>query len=499
MAFVPGFDSDVFVSYAHADNEGPHGDRIGGWVAALAAELQLEINRRLVLPKDTVKVFTDYDLPTNKPITPELLARVRGAAVLLVVMSPYYLASDWCMRERNAFLDVARDRIADGRVFIVKYLNVDHRKWPAEFGDYEGDDFGVFDPVIGETRPVGKFDHHEPQFRQRIYQLSGKIADTLKRLAAAKRIGSAGAGAPAVAATAGATRIFLARATDDLEDREVALRNHLVSRGLQVSERRRYSQESREAFEAAVLGEMAGCRAFAQVLNEVRGPEMAYDEPRRLPVLLAELARKSGLPVIQWRDRKVDPANITDDEAHRALVDGAMACGFDEFAQQVYETATAPPKPAPATKPAGVVIFVDHLPEPEDSRLAEQVRNILNDEGFEDVYLPVSTGDAAAIEESLEMLLEGADGVIEVFGSAEAASVQVRFIKNKARLKNSKHAVAALAIVEGPPGDPEKLAELRHALGERPGLLILDSAQKLERDKLAPFIDRLRAARARNA
>lgn len=488
MAYVPGFDCDVFVSYAHADNEGPHGERAGGWVEALAEELQLNINRRLVLPKDTVKVFTDYELPTNKPITPELLTRVRGAAVLLVVMSPYYLASDWCRRERGAFLQVARDRIAQGRVFIVKYLDVDRRQWPVEFGDLEGDEFGMFDPEIREKRPAGRFDHREPQFTQRIYALSGKIAATLQRLTR-----EAAAETRPRAAEQGAPRVFVARATDDLESREVELRNHLASSGLQVSARRHYGQGSRSAFEAAVRDELAGCSVFAQVLSEARGPEVDFDDQHRLPVLLAEIARQSGLPIVQWRDRHVDPSRIDSDDAHRALVDGAMACGFDEFARQVVQAATAPRKPPPAANPSGMVIFVDHLPM--DSALAEDLRKILGEEGFDEVYLPVSKGDPEAVSKQLKALLEMADGVIEVFGSADAASVVSRFITNKKHLRLSQHQLAAQVVVEGPPGDDEKFAEVAHALGP---LLVVKSSERLERDKLAPFIERLRAARAGN-
>ena len=47
MAYVPGYDHDVFVSYAHLDNQGD-----GAWVSTLVRHLDTEIRQRLgTLPR----------------------------------------------------------------------------------------------------------------------------------------------------------------------------------------------------------------------------------------------------------------------------------------------------------------------------------------------------------------------------------------------------------------------------------------------------------------
>ncbi|MGH8566310.1 MAG: hypothetical protein ACREXW_20430 [Gammaproteobacteria bacterium] len=56
MAYVPGFENDVFVSYAHADNQGAAGSETGqGWVTTLRNNL----NAPGALRKD---VFIDHQL-----------------------------------------------------------------------------------------------------------------------------------------------------------------------------------------------------------------------------------------------------------------------------------------------------------------------------------------------------------------------------------------------------------------------------------------------------
>lgn len=493
MAYVKGYKNDVFVSYAHRDNEGPHNQREGGWVDTVASKLQSQLEKRLVAPPNTVTVWTDYDLPTNKPITPELLKEVRASALLLVVLSPYYLLSEWCVRERDAFLALAQERLAEGHVFLINYANIDHGRRPKEFGDLKGDDFFVFDRKVNCDRPLGEFDPREPAFEQQIYALSVKMAGVLREMSSnPPHHRPADKRNPASQAGQGYD-VFVA-ATDDLEDREQELSNHLVQAGLRVSPRRFYGQASLGEFEAAVGAEMANCRVFAQLLNTTKGTPPAFESPLRLPALLAKMAkRQTGMRTLQWRDPLIDLNSISD-PTHRALLDAATACPIEEFKRSVVAAATQKPDPPPTPRPPNVLVFVDHLPE--DSELAEQVRKVLWDESIEDVQLPID-GNAQVVNDNLEDLLNQADGMIEVFGCAEPASLDMRMRHHKRILGGRDRKIAALAILEGPPGDQEKFAQLLHAQ-KSPSLLIIDSPRGVKREDLADFITRLRNARDLN-
>lgn len=100
MAYVPGFENDVFVSYAHEDDLRLDDDQKNGWVTRLKRFLDLFINGKLG-SRGTVKRWMDHGLEVGQPIPPQLLNQVRGAATLVVFLSPSYINSPWCKRERE--------------------------------------------------------------------------------------------------------------------------------------------------------------------------------------------------------------------------------------------------------------------------------------------------------------------------------------------------------------------------------------------------------------
>src|SRR4051812_47228618 len=129
MAYLAQYDQDVFVSYAHIDNE-PEASGAEGWVDVLVRLLEGEIHKRLGTREP--RIWVDRDLATNRPLSAELLTRVRRSALLVVIMSPSYLNSEWCRRERETFLALVKDRVADGSVFLVHARRVPHEKIPIE-------------------------------------------------------------------------------------------------------------------------------------------------------------------------------------------------------------------------------------------------------------------------------------------------------------------------------------------------------------------------------
>ena len=204
MAYVPDYDHDVFVSYAHLDDQGE-----SAWVTNLVRHLDTEVRQRLGT-KD-LRIWMDHSLDGNRPLTSEIMQTIRRSATLFVIMSPSYIASEWCVSERNAFLGFARDCVAAGRIF-VRCRDIDPKGIPAEFGDLMGFKFWTQDADAGGvSRPLGLTDLKEPAYFAGVINLSDKLARKLKELRAAHVAGtrSSAASAPEL--------VFLARSTDDLE------------------------------------------------------------------------------------------------------------------------------------------------------------------------------------------------------------------------------------------------------------------------------------------
>ena len=492
MAYVPNAAHDVFVSYAHNDNDPLEGESGPGWVDHLSRQLSIQLDRRLGSTHvNKVDVWTDRKLALNMPLTPELTRQVSNSALLLVVMSPSYVNSDWCGRERQAFLKVAQTRLAEGRVFIVRNLDVDRSspRYPAEFGDHDGRNFYVNDLELNAPRTL---DPQDTAFKKLIGALSNEMAKTLATLAAEQHRPPAPGGA---AEAAPAADIFLARSTDDLEDREEDLRNYLVQASLRVTPRRIYAQSSREDFESAVRAQLRGCRLFVQLLSASRGPEMPFETDRRLPALLHELGRASGIRTLCWRDRALKPETITDDE-HRRLVEDAIACPIEEFKRRVVqEGKPEPPRSAGRVPHVSGYVFVDR--DRDDRKLAEQVAQELQSQGVS-VYFPLDTGTPEQIREDMERFLSGADGVLLVFGASELPSVREHLRRQTRVLSQRETAPAALAVFEGPPGEREKLEQLRDSC-RIPDMLVIDGSGGITAPQLAPFIERLRRHAAQAA
>ena len=112
MAYVPGYAADIFVSYSHANN-------LDGWVTDLKSMLAGGLAE---FSKD-VEVWFDTDrLTTGDCFKQEIQDELSNTRILLAVLSPAYLESEFCIEKE---LDWFRDSF--GRE-IIQYLKVPLRE-----------------------------------------------------------------------------------------------------------------------------------------------------------------------------------------------------------------------------------------------------------------------------------------------------------------------------------------------------------------------------------
>src|SRR5208282_5210533 len=108
MAYVPGYAHDIFVSYAQVDDLTDQ-DGVDGWVTTLIKKLSNRLAQRLGR-RDSFSIWYDHYLSHHVNITPEIMSTLEKTATLVVVLSPGYLASEWCQRERHTFLKLVQER-----------------------------------------------------------------------------------------------------------------------------------------------------------------------------------------------------------------------------------------------------------------------------------------------------------------------------------------------------------------------------------------------------
>ncbi|MEW5804520.1 MAG: toll/interleukin-1 receptor domain-containing protein [bacterium] len=478
--FVPGYEHDIFISYAHVDDE-PIPGAEEGWVSTLVGGLKTLLAQRLGR-SDTFSLWMDYRLSLHEPITPELLSTIEHSAVLVVILSPGYLASEWCQRERNTFLQMVRDRPRrNSRIFVVERDKIETSERPAEFRDLLGYRFWVEDKgcrtprILGEPRPNPSDPKSQPYY-DRLNDLSHDMAEELKRIRESVE-------SPDAERERVDTRpaVFLAEVTDDLVIQRDEVMRYLVQAGLRVLPETQLYFSEPAAFQKAVDRDLEECKIFVQLLSGLTGRRCAHG-PSHI-CLQYQLALKAGKQILQWRSPSLDTAT-TADKDHRNLLEGetVLAVGLEEFKREVVELALA--KPAPRVSAVCTLVFLDA--NREDDSLAREVVRVMekNEIGY---VLPLRSGHPADVRKDLEECLLDSDGVIVVYGTVTPvwAREQLRYCRKI--MYKREEPLKAIAVYEGPPPGPKD--PLNIAL---PGMQIIQCPIcSLER-ALQPFFESLK-------
>lgn len=209
--YVPGYQHDIFVSYAPVDDEPLMGIGIG-WVTTLiialkvlldqklgykeafsyypyhifvsyvplaGESLDVYLRRLLFLLKEPMPATSERDKQMNDAAL-ERAKQLDSAATFLLILSPAYLTSPQCLSELRTFLKrVGQD---SRRVFVVEYDKVEQR--PRELSDLLGYRFWENDvaertQTFGFPKPVP--DKDSKYYRQLTY-LCGDLSKELKYL-----------------------------------------------------------------------------------------------------------------------------------------------------------------------------------------------------------------------------------------------------------------------------------------------------------------------------
>ena len=205
MSFVGApFTHDLFISYSHGSDAGGDG-LLRPWSVRFVEELrrELALDRRF---RDPLRIFLDAQHRPGLGIDPmeglsEQLAREVGAsALLMVLMSPDYLASGWCEKERAAWLahQAHLGLPAEGRIAVVQIQPTAPEPWPAALCDGQGVPlvgFAFHDDSLGAPRPLGWDELNSgfgKSFRRALLSVVGRLsqhlADLQARLAERARV-----------------------------------------------------------------------------------------------------------------------------------------------------------------------------------------------------------------------------------------------------------------------------------------------------------------------
>lgn len=330
------FRKHLFISYAHLDNRALDED-LPGWITYFHRKLEIRLGE--LLGKEPV-IWRDEKLTGNDNFSDAIVSELEDVAMLVSVVSPRYLESDWCKREFLAFCEAAAHNLGlrlgtKFRVFkVVKTpaptppeLPVLNEMTGYEFFRRESDGrIREFNPAFGRDRKL--------EFLQMVDDLAQDIARALNSLTA-----------PVEAGRADGSTVYLAEVGWDMKEardamrRELEMRGHTVMPLMPLPPTRDCPDRIREAL------------AQSQLSVHIAGGERGFvpeDETRGLVDLQYDLAVESGLPRLVWRPPADDERRF-----HRFLADpNYLEVNLEELKDEVLRRLEKPaPEPEPEPEP----------------------------------------------------------------------------------------------------------------------------------------------------
>lgn len=469
MSFVPDFKHDVFISYASVDNKAPESVP-HGWVTYLVTELKRVLAEELGHSQGPA-IWMDYELGSNDRITPVLTEAVANSATILIILSPGYLASEWCARERNQFLSDASGFNENGsRVFLVEKNNIDWDEKPEEIRDIKGKAFWTRDTTNNEvnTLAVPCPTPDEREYYRRVTYLARDLADQLRdmRQDSEDSLGGQNEDQP---------QVLLAEVTDDLSEKQEEVRSYLQQHGITVVDK--FYPTEPTALREALGEDLAECTLFVQLISDLTG-RCPKGADKGYPYLQFEVAQEAGVKILQWYSPDLDVDGLDDDSQKALLLEPTVISEpFEHFKARVAEQAK--PKPELITvEQTESLIFVNY--GGDDRNLAQEVGTVAGDMGL-DYTLPVTSGSPSEIRQTMENCMRESDAMVLLYGQVPETWVVQQLLQFR-KFRNLKgEPRKGLAVYEGPPSHKEslgmKLADMH----------ILDCRDGTDRDQVQAF------------
>ncbi len=313
MAYTPGFDYDIFISFSHRDNE-PRPGQDTGWVERFVDYLKWLGKRRGLAG---LEVWWDKRRLTGATEFDSRIERDLDRTALLVVLHSHnYRNSDYCKQELDWFITAARSQPlglavnGERRIFNVLINKIPHQEWT---------DSGHWTEPLASTPgfPFHDVPDDEDVFGDPIEDSDRKSYDAAMRSivdAATHLLKSfpAPKDDPKTPST-GLPEVLIA----DVPDSQVGLRKRLIK---EIGDRAHIAEPIPPPYpaaehDAALRRALEGVDLSIHLLDGWPGRAMdggEYSYPRRQ----AELAQEAPTRSLFWLPETLDLATL-DDEDHR--------------------------------------------------------------------------------------------------------------------------------------------------------------------------------------
>jgi hypothetical protein len=494
------FENDIFISYAHLDDEAVlEGQK--GWVSSFHRVLEIRVGQLL---GEKPRIWRDPKLQGNDYFADTLLAeRLPRAAALVSVLSPRYAQSEWCTKELREFCRLSAQtggiRIADkARIFKVVKTPIPREQHPAELAPLLGYEFFQVEPETGRPRELSL--DFGPEAERRFLARVDDLAYDLCQLLGLLRNGRAAGGTPAPPAPR--ATVYLAETSFDLRDEREAVQRDLQRGGYTILPDRPLPLVHDE-LAAFVAGQVARSTLSVHLVGKSYGivPDGGSDSMVALQnQVAARRGHEAGLPRLIW----LPPGLTVEEERQKAFVerlrtDPDVAPGtelletpIEDLKSAIHGRLSPPPKPPMPTQTGLKSIYL--ISDGPDADAVGPLVDHLFSLGFE-VTQPLFDGEEAEVRRDHEESLCACDAVLLFYGTAGEIWLR-RKLRELQRAPGLGRVQPFLArgIYVAPPTTPEK-----ERLRTLEAFVLRAPEAGFVPQTLSPFLDKIASKRARPA
>ena len=471
--------NDVFISYAHIDDQ-PLTEGQKGWITQFHRVLEVRLGQLL---GEKPNIWRDQKIQGNDIFDEKIMNAFKGAKVMISIMSPRYMKSEWCLRELNEFYREATEsggiQVGDrSRLFKVVKTPVDPEEIPEHLP-----------PVLQSIIGFEFFDFDA--------DLAYEICGLLKNYGGG---GAAEVEAPEISADA--QTIFLAATTTDVQQERDRIKRELVERGHRVLPESNLPLVGPEMCDF-LRDTLKQCDLSVHMVGARYGmiPEEADRSVADLQnQIAAELSRESGMERIIWLprgvvagdDRQIDFIRRINEDASTHAGAEIIEESLDNLKGYLLERLKPKPKPAasepPAVGQAPAAANVYLICDARDEEAIEPLEDYLFAQGFE-VSLPLFEGEESDIAKAHRQKLTLCDAVLIYYGAGGRSWVEMKVMDlMQAPGFGRTKPLAAKAVLIAPPEDRRKSRFKTHFAE------VLTQPGDFDAAVLAPFIAQTKPA-----
>ncbi len=452
---MSSFESDIFISYAHADNQ-PWGPENDNWISSFDTALQTRLTQLLGRPPT---IWRDNKLKGTDEFGREIVDQFPRTRILLLVLSPNYMTSEWCQKELKAFVDSALasagpDMGNQPRICKIIKTHVAHEAHPVEIAGSLGWDFFLKD---SDGRFQEFKSYTQSPYCSDYWKKLEEAADDLAKLI--KKMEKIETGTAPVSSAPEKT-IYLAETASDLKNDRKNIEQELEKGGYTILPDPPLVPD--ENFRKNAQTHLSNCKLSIHLVGGKYGSIPEEEETSIVEIqneLAAQQAQSGSLTRLIWlapgleisgsrqgpfiETLEKDAPGQPGTRLHKNSVED-----FKTIIDDALHKLLAPPPPEPPPAEGPMRVYLMHDKDDQDAVLP--IEDYLFDKGFE-VKMPLFEGSPSQLRELHQDYLRLCDAMMIYYRETSRAWLESKLndILKARGLNRTKRICASAVYITG--------------------------------------------------